>query len=75
MAKHAVYMTYPCGDKVCNGSYDTFDEALEAAVEAADDEYGLSSKEEEECRKALEQRGYYCIGYSSYEVSIEEYEG
>lgn len=72
MAKFKSYLKSSSSNKkdYFGGISDSLDEAIEVCANKIDD-LGYS-RETDEAREALAQRGYYCCGYSSYELGIEE---
>ena len=68
MAKFYAYLKNNTQDKIL-GSFDTENAAIQCCVDKVRDMY---SSESEQARKALEQRGYYCMQWSQNEVYIEE---
>ena len=48
------------------------DEAIERALTYAEDEDELSDTIEAEAREAYNLRDYFCFGYSSLEIDLEE---
>lgn len=75
MKKYETY--YECdGDgtknRIGRGVYDSKEEAISECIKKVID-FG-HNKEIEMARKALETRGYYCCGYSSYQIVMDEIE-
>lgn len=57
--------------KTLLGTYNTKESAIERCVKKIPD-LGGSHDEMEDAAEALEFRGYYCVGWSNNELSIEE---
>lgn len=57
------------------GVYDDLSEAIDACCKVArddDEDFDFEDEEEDICRDALETRGFYCVGYSTLSLCIDE---
>ena len=55
------------------GVYNDLSEAIEVCCRTArDEDEDFEDEEEDICREALEKRGFYCVGYSTLSLSVDE---